>query len=84
MLTISNLTVEFRGVGPVVKGISISVGRGETVGLVGESGSGKSISSLSVMGLLPSTAKMSGSISFTKTDGTIVELAVSGNAYPAA
>lgn len=37
----------------VVKGISFWVDRGEILGLVGESGSGKSVSSLSIMGLLP-------------------------------
>lgn len=37
----------------VVKGISFCVNKGEIVGLVGESGSGKSVSSLSIMGLLP-------------------------------
>ena len=36
-----------------VDGISFSVGRGRTVGLVGESGCGKSVTSLSIMGLVP-------------------------------
>ncbi|MDD2192626.1 MAG: ABC transporter ATP-binding protein, partial [Bacteroidales bacterium] len=36
-----------------MKGISFWVDRGEILGLVGESGSGKSVSSLSIMGLLP-------------------------------
>lgn len=82
MLTINNLTVSFKGSTPVVKGISIKVNKGETVGLVGESGSGKSISSLSVMGLLPSTATLDGSIVFTKANGEQVELATSEKLYP--
>lgn len=36
----------------VVKGISFSLKKGETLGLVGESGSGKSVTSLAIMGLL--------------------------------
>ena len=42
-----------RGLFRAVDGISFSVGRGRTVGLVGESGCGKSVTSLSLMGLVP-------------------------------
>ncbi|MEO1456867.1 MAG: ATP-binding cassette domain-containing protein, partial [Pseudomonadota bacterium] len=40
-----------------VRGIDFSVARGETLCLVGESGCGKSLTSLAVMGLLPSRAE---------------------------
>ncbi len=43
-----------RGLFRAVDGIDFAVGRGRTVGLVGESGCGKSVTSLSVMGLVPS------------------------------
>ena len=43
-----------RGLFKAVDGISFEVGRGRTVGLVGESGCGKSVTSLSLMGLVPS------------------------------
>jgi peptide/nickel transport system ATP-binding protein len=41
-----------------VRGISLSVGMGETVGIVGESGCGKSLTALAIMGLLPRQANM--------------------------
>ncbi len=40
-----------------VRGIDLSVARGETHCLVGESGCGKSVSALAVMGLLPPGAR---------------------------
>ena len=57
LLEVRNLRTWFdtdRGLFRAVDGVSFTVGRGRTVGLVGESGCGKSVTSLSLMGLVPS------------------------------
>jgi peptide/nickel transport system ATP-binding protein len=67
VLSVEDLAVDFpSGDGPVhaVRGVSYELRSGEVLGIVGESGSGKSVSSMAVMGLLPKTAKVSGSIRF--------------------
>ena len=56
LLDIDDLHVSFRTSGDAVeavRGVSLEVGRGESVALVGESGSGKSVTALSVLRLLP-------------------------------
>lgn len=56
VLEIKDLKTYFKtpyGVVKAVNGIDIQVYEGETLGIVGESGCGKSVTSLSVMGLLP-------------------------------
>ncbi len=44
-----------------VRGVSYQVRRNEVFGIVGESGSGKSVSTMALMGLLPRTARITGS-----------------------
>lgn len=45
-----------------VRGVNFKVNAGEVLGIVGESGSGKSVTSMAVMGLLDSSASISGSV----------------------
>ena len=52
--------IEKEGIEEVIKGISFSLDKGEILGIVGESGSGKSLSSYSIMGLIPDKACMTG------------------------
>ncbi|MEX5566425.1 ABC transporter ATP-binding protein [Pseudomonas syringae] len=62
VLSISDLTVRFAGApANVVDGVSFSVKRGKTLAIVGESGCGKSVTSMGLMGLLPTTAKVGAS-----------------------
>jgi peptide/nickel transport system ATP-binding protein len=51
---------------PAVRDLSFSIDSGEVLGLVGESGSGKSITSLTIMRLLPGQARVSGDIVFAE------------------
>jgi peptide/nickel transport system ATP-binding protein len=60
ILSVQNLSIRFGSI-EVVDRLSFSIARGETLGLVGESGCGKSVSSLSLLGLLPQ-ARTTGSI----------------------
>jgi oligopeptide/dipeptide ABC transporter ATP-binding protein len=65
LLEVENLTVEFPtedGVVQAVRGVSYQLRSGDTLGIVGESGSGKSVTSLAVLGLLPKTARIKGSV----------------------
>ncbi|MGH3866566.1 MAG: ABC transporter ATP-binding protein [Pseudonocardiaceae bacterium] len=68
VLAVADLRVEFHtdeGWVQAVRGVSFQLRRGEVLGIVGESGSGKSATSLAVMGLLPGSARVSGSVRFT-------------------
>ena len=65
VLDIRDLRTHFhtkRGVLKAVDGVDLKIYRNKLLGVVGESGCGKSVMSLSVLKLLPSTARISGSV----------------------
>ncbi|RYX94223.1 MAG: ABC transporter ATP-binding protein [Comamonadaceae bacterium] len=67
LLEVTDLHVRLqtqRGPADAVRGVGFSLARGETLGLIGESGCGKSITVLSLLGLLPDSAQVTGSIRF--------------------
>jgi peptide/nickel transport system ATP-binding protein len=66
VLSVTDLNVTFPGgEGPdvhAVRGLSFGLCKNEVLAIVGESGSGKSVTSLAIMGLLPSSARVEGSV----------------------
>ena len=63
LLRLNNLHTSFNtqdGVVKAVKGVDFHINKGETLGIVGESGSGKSVTSLSILQLLPPAGQIAG------------------------
>lgn len=79
ILEVKNLTTEFRAerkVVTAVNNVSFSLQRGKTLGIVGESGSGKSVTSLSIMRLIPNPPGkiVGGQALFTEKNGEQTDL----------
>ncbi|MER7893265.1 ABC transporter ATP-binding protein [Micromonospora sp. NPDC094482] len=71
VLEIRDLTVSFRtesGTVSAVDRVSLDLAPGEIVGMVGESGCGKSVTAMSLAGLLPESARISGSVRLEGTE----------------
>jgi len=68
ILSINDLKISF-GDTQVVKGVSLDIRKGETLALVGESGSGKSVTALSILKLLPASARYSDASAITYRGG---------------
>ena len=65
MLEVEDLSVRFRtedGLVHAVDGVSFAVDAGEVLAVVGESGCGKTVTALSLVGLLPPSARVSGRV----------------------
>ncbi|CEH05464.1 ABC transporter ATP-binding protein [Propionibacterium freudenreichii] len=69
LLAVRDLRVDFgRRRAPALRGIDFDLRAGQRLGLIGESGSGKSVTALALMGLLPETAHVGGSIRWEGTE----------------
>ncbi len=69
LLDLRDLRVQI-GNAKILRGVTMSLEAGQTLGVVGESGCGKSITGLSIMGMLPPGAKTGGQILFEGNDLT--------------
>jgi ABC-type oligopeptide transport system ATPase subunit len=63
LLEVRDLRVSF-GAHEAVRGLSFDIAHGETLALVGESGCGKSATALSLMRLVPTPGRVTGSLRF--------------------
>ena len=71
LLSVSDLHIGFageHGTIEAVRGLAFDIPAGKTVALVGESGSGKSVTALSILRLLPPSARVSGHVRFNGED----------------
>lgn len=71
LLEMTNMSVELPiglKVADIVSDITLTLNRGERLGIVGESGSGKSITALAAMGLLPDRMRVRGTLRFDGQD----------------
>lgn len=79
LLEIKDLHIEFqvdRRRVQAVNGVHLRVNPGQSVGIVGESGCGKTVTSYSILQILPRAASIvSGEINFRKRDGTLIDIA---------
>jgi peptide/nickel transport system ATP-binding protein len=60
LLSVENVSVDFGAGSPAVSEVSFALTAGEVLAVVGESGSGKTVTAMSLLGLLPATASVSG------------------------
>jgi peptide/nickel transport system ATP-binding protein len=60
LLAVQDVSVTFDGTVPAVRSVGFAVDAGEVVAMVGEPGSGKTVTAMSLLGPLPSTARVSG------------------------
>jgi peptide/nickel transport system ATP-binding protein len=71
LLEVEDLSITYRTSGgpvPAVRGVSLSIDRGETVGIAGESGCGKSTLAGAILRLLPPSTRIDGRISLDGED----------------
>ena len=83
LLDVKDLKTYFRtddGIVKAVDGVSFNVEKGKTLGIVGESGCGKSVTTMSLLGLLPPTASVEGEARFNGGEWQNVTL-ISGGQF---
>ena len=72
IISINNLTISFKN-NEVVKNVNLEITKGKTTAIVGESGSGKTLTALSVLKLLPNSAKIKSGEIFFKNKNILSE-----------